>query len=189
MECRNSLYDHVLPKHSFNLAKFLVPILNLFTCNEHTTVNTHSFVNEITYVPGASNYYMVSFDLEFFLPMFHCMRPQTFVCLLFIKTGHTVLGLPLKFFKTLLELSVLNSFFAFNGKFYKQIKELGMGLQLGPTFANIFMCFHESSWLADCSSYFRPIFYKIYIDDTFMLFKHKEQALSFLDYLTTSIPL
>ena len=58
-----------------------------------------------------------------------------------------------------------------------------MGLPLGPTFANIFMCFHESSWLADCSFDFQPIFYKRYIDDTFMLFKHEEQAFSFLDYL------
>ena len=50
-----------------------------------------------------------------------------------------------------------------------------MGLPLGPTFANIFMYFHES-WLADCSFDFRPILYKRYIDDAFMLFKNKEQA-------------
>ena len=63
-----------------------------------------------------------------------------------------------------------------------------MGLPLGPTFSNIFMCFHESSWLADCSSDFRPIFYKRYVADTFMLFKHKVQALSFLDYLNNKHP-
>ena len=96
------------------------------------------------------------------------------ICLshLFIKTGDKVLGLPRKFFKTLLELSVLSSFFAFDGKFYKQIEGLGMGLPVAPTFANIFMCFHESSWIAYCSSDFPTIFYKRYIDDTFMLFKH-----------------
>ena len=49
---------------SFNLAIFLVPILNPFTCNEYTTVNTYSFINEITSVQSASNYYMVSFDVE-----------------------------------------------------------------------------------------------------------------------------
>ena len=112
------------------------------------------------------------------------------ICLsrLFIKTGDTVLGLPRIFFKTLLELSVFNSFCGFNGKFYKQIEGLGMGLPLGPTFANICMCFHESPLLADCSSDFRPIFYKRYIDDIFMLLKHNEQALSFLDYLNNKYP-
>ena len=120
---------------------------------------------------------MVSFDVENLftnVPLFKNID----ICLshLFIKTDDTVLGLPRKFFKT---LSVLNSFFAFNGKFHKQIEGLGMGLPLVPTCANIFMCFHESSWLADCSSDFRPIIYKRYIDDTFMFFTHKEQALFF----------
>ena len=36
------------------------------TYNEYTIVNIHSLVNEITPVPGASNYYMVSFDVEIF---------------------------------------------------------------------------------------------------------------------------
>jgi hypothetical protein len=44
-------------------------------------------------------------------------------------------------FKTALELSVLNSYFTFDNKFYWQIQGLGMGLPLGPTFANIFTCF------------------------------------------------
>ena len=43
-----------------------------------------------------------------------------------------VLGLAKDFFRTLLELSVLNSFFIFNGNFYRQIEGLGMGLPLGP---------------------------------------------------------
>ena len=96
----------------FNLAKFLVPIVNPFTCNEFTTVNTHSFLSEITSVPGASNYYMVSFDVENLFTNVPLYETIDF-CLshLFIKTVDTVLGLPRKFFKTLLELSLLNSFF------------------------------------------------------------------------------
>ena len=76
------------------------------------------------------------------------------------KGEKKILNEPRKFVKTLLELSVLNSFFAFNGKFYKQREGLGTGLPLGPTFVNIFMCFHESSCLADCSSTFDLFFIK-----------------------------
>ena len=58
-----------------------------------------------------------------------------------------------------------------------------MGLPLGQTFANIFMCFYESTWLSDCPAEFKPIFYRRYIDDTFLLFRHKDHSNLFLDYL------
>ena len=53
---------------------------------------------------------------------------------------------------------------------YKQIEGLGMGLPLGPTFANIFMSFNEQQWLADCPNSFKPVLYRRYVDDTFLLF-------------------
>ena len=58
---------------------------------------------------------------------------------LFILPNTTVIDLTKALFKTLLELSVLNSFLIFNVKLCKQIEGLGLGLPLGPTFANIFM--------------------------------------------------
>ena len=56
------------------------------------------------------------------------------------ENSETVSGLTNVQFETLLKHSVLNSFFLFNNKLYKQKEGLGMGLPLGPTFANIFMC-------------------------------------------------
>ena len=35
-------------------------------------------------------------------------------------------------------------FFLFDGRFYHQTDGLGTGLPLGPAFANIFLCFHET---------------------------------------------
>ena len=43
----------------------------------------------------------------------------------------------------------------------------------GPTFANIFMCFNEKFWLDECPDEFKPVFYRRYIDDTFVLFRHQ----------------
>ena len=60
-----------------------------------------------------------------------------------------------------------------------------MGLPLGPTFANIFMSKHESVWLNECPSAFKPILYRRYIDDTFLLFRCKSHAPLFLQYLNS----
>ena len=62
---------------------------------------------------------------------------------LFVGTNNVVLGLSRKLFSDLLQLAVLNSFFVFNQKLYRQIEGLGMGLPLAPTLANIFMSHHE----------------------------------------------
>ena len=60
-----------------------------------------------------------------------------------------------------------------------------MGLPLGPTFANIFMCFNEEIWLNDCPDDFKPVFYARYIDDTFVLKKDRSPSKLFLDYLNS----
>ena len=61
-------------------------------------------------------------------------------------------------FKKMLELSDKSYCFFFYGKVYNQIEGLGMGLPLGPTFANIFMCFNELIWISHCPASFKPIF-------------------------------
>ena len=62
---------------------------------------------------------------------------------LFTSPSSTFLGLTRNIFRTFLELAVTNSFFLFNGRLYKQVEGLGMGLPAAPTFANIFMSYHE----------------------------------------------
>ena len=127
---------------------------------------------------------MKSFDVESLftnIPLHETIN----ICLnyLFPHDNSTVIGLTKKLFRNLLEHSVLNSFFLFDSKLYKQTEGLGMGICLGPTFANIFMCYHEQKWLSDCPIDFCPTFYRRYIDDLFLLFKHPDHAKLFLNYL------
>ena len=61
-----------------------------------------------------------------------------------------------------------------------------MGSPLGPTLANIFLCYHESNWLKDCPQDFKPVYYKKYVDDIFVLFSKPEHALFFLEYVKKS---
>ena len=58
-----------------------------------------------------------------------------------------------------------------------------MASPLGPTLANIFFCYYESNWLKDCLKNFKPIYYKRYVDDIFVLFKKPEHVQFFLEYI------
>ena len=173
---------------SFNLAKYLVPILSPFTTNQYTVNNSKDFVDSITSVDEAHSYFMASFDVENLFTNIP-LQDTIQICIdLLFASNDSVLGLSRKFFKTLLELSVLNSYFIFNGKAYQQLDGLGMGLPLGPTFANIFLCFYEKIWLDNCPLSFKPTFYKRYVDDTFILFKDKSHVGLFLNYLNSQHP-
>ena len=99
---------------------------------------------------------------------------------LFTSPSSVMLDLPRSVFKALLDLSVVHTFFLFNGKFYKQTDGLGMGQPLSPTFANIVLCFYEEKWLSSCP-HFKPVFYRRYIDDTFLVFKHRSHVPLFLN--------
>ena len=62
-----------------------------------------------------------------------------------------------------------------------------MGSPLGPLFANIFMSSHVKSWLYNCPSAFKPLLYRCYVDDCFLLFKSFDHVPLLLTILTTSI--
>ena len=62
-----------------------------------------------------------------------------------------------------------NCNFIFKGQIYQQIDGVAMGSPLGPIFANIFVI----PWtvlLHNCSSSFKPLLYRRYVDDCFLLF-------------------
>ena len=140
---------------SFKLAKFLVPVLNCLTTNQYTVDNSYTFVDRLKNFTDVQDLTMASFDVENLFTNIP-LRETVDICLnsLFKDINDLVIGLNRKFFKSLLELSVLNSFFIFAGKFYRQIDGLGMGLPLGPTFANIFMWFSRGFLAGQLSSGF-----------------------------------
>ena len=94
-------------------------------------------------------------------------------------------GFTVNQFTRLLNLSVQNCHFLFDGALYKQVDGVAMGSPLGPLFANIFLSFHEKSWLADCPSNFKPLFYRRYVDDCFLIFQSRDHVLPFLSYLNS----
>ena len=90
--------------------------------------------------------------------------------------------------KKLLDFTTTESCFLFNGNMYNQIDGVAMGSPIGPTYANIFMSHHETNWLDECPSNFKPIAYKRYVDDTFLIFHSNDHIQLFLDYLNSKHP-
>ena len=87
-------------------------------------------------------------------------------------------------FKELLSLATKESYFIFNGQLYKQVDGVAMGSSLGPTLANAFVVHFGKNWLQNCSSDFKPHYYRRYVDDIFVLFtlpKHLEAFRNFLN--------
>ena len=58
-----------------------------------------------------------------------------------------------------------------------------MGSPLGTTLANVFLCYHEKIWLRNSPSEFKPVIYRRYVDDTFLLFRSKYHIEKFQNYL------
>ena len=103
---------------------------------------------------------------------------------LFKKQTH-IGNLSKESFKELLTLATFESFFVFDGKYHKECDGVAMGSPLGPTLANAFLCHYEKLWLQNCPVDFKPIIYKKYVDDIFVLFLSKDHLLQFKNYMNS----
>ena len=55
---------------------------------------------------------------------------------------------------------------------------------MGPSLANAFLA-HEQIWLNDCPGELKPVCYKRYVDDMFVLFRSPHHLKKFNEYLNT----
>ena len=92
-------------------------------------------------------------------------------------------GLSKDSFREMLAVIMTESFILFDNEYYKQHDGVAKGSPLGSTFASIFLCVHEIRWLEKCLSEFRPVIYKRYVDDTFLLFQNINQIEKFKYHL------
>ena len=140
--------------------------------NEYTLKDSSEFAKDI--INQNLGCFMASLDVDSLftnVPLDETIR----ICIdeLF-KSEMTVCGLNRKEMFEMLSLTLKESIILFDNKYYSQIDGVAMGSPLGPTLANIFLCYHESNWLKDCPKDFKPVYYKRYVDDM-------DGSLSFLD--------
>ena len=84
-----------------------------------------------------------------------------------------------------MSLATKDSHFIFDGTLYKQIDGVAMGSPVGPTLANAFLVYQEKNWLEHCLVEYRPLYYRRYIDDIFLLFNSAEHLKRFYSYLNS----
>ena len=75
--------------------------------------------------------------------------------------------------------------FLFNNQLFSQVDGVGMGNPLGPTFANLFLCYRKTNWLNNCPIHIKPKLYRRYVDDNFLLFSEPSHIPLFLNYLNS----
>ena len=87
-------------------------------------------------------------------------------------------------FLELLLRTMSESLILFSKEFYKQHGRVAIGSPIGPTLTNVFVYYHEKIWLQNCPSKFKPVIYRKYVDDTFLLFCLKHHIEKFRNYFS-----
>ena len=54
-----------------------------------------------------------------------------------------------------------------------------MGTPLETTLAHVLMHHFENIWLENCPTHFKPLVYRWFVDDTFLLFRSKDHIAKF----------
>ena len=105
-----------------------------------------------------------------------------------IKKVFQTVTLAVSLFRKRLCKRVRNCHFFFRNCLYEHVDGAAMGSPLGPLFTNIFIAFHGHSWLANCSSDFKPLFFRRHIDDCSVIFRSRDHVRPFLYYLNSLHP-
>ena len=168
---------------TYKLAKFFVPILNSITTNEYSVKDSFEFSKEI--LKQNSKFYMASLDIDSLFTNLPLNETIDICVKNLFENKERVCNLDKNSFTKLLTLSTKESYFVFDKKYYKQVDGIAMGSPLGPTLANAFLCHHEKIWLKNCPVEFKPVYYKRYVDDIFVLFNSKNHLELFQNYLNS----
>ena len=129
---------------NYNLAKFFVPIIEPLTVNTYTLQNSYDFVKEIRNI-NMSNMIMASFDVQSLFTNIPLNESIDIITNGLYKDSPKFMDLTKMQFKELLGIAVKESPFLFNDKLYVQSDGVAMGSCLGPSFANAFLCHHETN--------------------------------------------
>ncbi|MCP4351129.1 MAG: hypothetical protein GY795_37160 [Desulfobacterales bacterium] len=168
---------------SYHLAKFLVPLLSPLTKNRYTVKDSFAFAKEIS-SHQSDGLHMASLDVKSLftnIPLDETVE----ICVngLYNSVPAPDTKLSKQDFRSCLNFAVKDNFFIFDSKWYSQLDGVAMGSPLGPTLANAFLCFHEENWLDACPAEFKPVLYRRYVDDIFVLFKCSSHLQKFAEFM------
>ena len=170
--------------YNYSIAKHLVPILEPISISEYTVKDSFSFAKELSDL-RFRNCVMASFDVQSLFTNIPLSETIDICINELFQNDDEVEGFSRKEMKDLLSLAANDCIFMFNNKFYVQTDGCAMGSPIGPSFANIFLSYYEKIWIQECPIDFKPIHYRRYVDDTFLVFKERDHVPLFLQYLNS----
>ena len=155
---------------TYNLAKFLVPILSPLTVNEFTVHDSFLFAEEVANFDA--NCIMASLDVEsLFTNTLIDETIENCITDLSCDITHNFIKEDLK---ELHKFVSYESFLTFDKEYYCQLDGVAKGSPLGPTLANTFLGYFEKQWLSNCTQDIGPNIYRRYVDDIFVNFNSHE---------------
>ena len=167
----------------YNLARFLQPLVTPLTTNQFTVLNSSNFVKEVLTLELPREYILTSYDVESLFT--NVPLDETLDIILEDYKPSEFFDIRKDLVRKLFKFATSESCFIFNNKLYSQIDGVTMGSSLGPIFANAFLCNREEKWLDDCPIEFKPIYYRRYVDDTFLIFKCEDDNRRFFQYINS----
>ena len=105
---------------------------------------------------------------------------QYLYALIFLYRSPSTIALPFPEFIELMGIATKSVSFSFNEIMYRQIVGVSMGSPLGPILSNIFVGFQERHLF---ERFPKPFIYLRYVDETFVSFRSRNDALLFFDKL------
>ena len=174
------LFLSALNTDIYEWAKMFLPFLQPLTSNEFTLKDSFKF-SKIIYEqdPGL---FMASLGVHYLLSNV-LLHETVDICVTeLFKNNCSIHGRNKKQTTQMLSLTTKESINLFDMAFNTQVDGVAMGFPLGPSLANAFLCHYETKWLNDCpEKKFKPVFYKKYEDNIFVLFKRPEHVKPFVD--------
>ena len=125
----------------YKLTEFLVPLLIPLTSNDYTIKDSFSFAEKVTFFDCAQC--MINFEKESLFTNIPLEEPIKICVDKLFENKTKVNNLTEESFRSLMELATLDSFFIFEGKYYKQKYGVAMGSPLHSILANVFLCHFE----------------------------------------------
>ena len=161
--------------------KVFVPFVKPFTSNNYTVNDSFVFAKDIT--QQSSKLFMAFRDVNSFFTNVPLDKTIEICVNQLFKSSQTVSGINKQQVLEILLLTTKENVILFYQKYYIQIEGVAMGSPLGSTLANVFLCYHETTWLRNCPKSFKPVYYKRYVNDIFVLFEKPEQVSRFVKYM------
>ena len=161
--------------YTYNTSKVIKNYLWLLSKNQYTISTTIKFLKLLKSADPNANYEDVSYDVESLFTSIQVTETIEYI----LKRIYTNKGLkPLckkSIFKKVLIKLTKESVFSANNRLIKQIDGCPMGGLISVIFSDIYMCKMEENVVIPL----KPIFYKRYVDDTYVKRKRNESDTPF----------